>query len=275
MSQKEINIGLLRHFRDLPDVDGGRDVGIAPVSKAEISATANSIVQAAEEISCTSVVLITSSLKRAMATNNAIADMIVEHDPRLEVKSITDQRIASLTHGEYADKCTTEKESMAWLAYVNETFVERNPLYRHGDPKINGGATAKYPELLEMFSRHGEHQWDFTRRLLSFVYGLIVYAEKGGLDETMVILCSHTAIIMRAIELSSLAQRKAVVPIGEMYLAEWDELDRIIDNPITTAALKPGGFSVLPFNHIFNYADRIDSELKYLRITPGLAALQS
>ncbi len=264
------NIGLLRHFPDVPDRDGRRDTGLIEVDPQEVKQTAVEILEAAQSRGKNKVILLTSPLRRALQTNKIIAKEIINTDSGVVVESVGDERAAALRHGIYAEGCNGVAEKAAWNVYVEETFQRKNPLYRHGDSVPQNGHGPAHPELVGLFKEVGEHQWEFSRRLYSLLAGISYLSERGGLDDVLMVLCSHTAIIMRTLELDSLAQKNAEVPIGEIYLAEWDEHDVILDEPVTRKVLKPGGFGTIDFKPLANWKTRIEAELRYLRVPPGL-----
>jgi hypothetical protein len=264
-------IGLLRHFRDeeYSDADGKRDTGVK-INPAEVEETASQVLIAAKERGCMRVVFQTSELTRALHTSQAMAHELQRQDPKLDVVEYRNKGLSPLEHGRYAQGSNGVAEKLAWNAFVEQTFGKENLFYRHGDPIIGQKDNeATYPELVGKFVQYGENQIEFTRRVYTFFLSLadaftMEYGNPNDKCNTLHIVSAHTAILMRLLEMNTVAAKKIECQPGQMYQQEWAQSFEVDKGRYKKTALQHGGFDILDIRPLVEYREPIADEVRHL-----------
>lgn len=167
--------------------------------------------------------LITSDTIRAKSTAELLK---VELQNSHQIPSIidVDPRTQALQHGQYKQGVKTDHPlvARAQQIYVQETFFEDNPWYRHGSSV--GADGCSYPELEQIFEKAGENQVELSLRFYSFISDLLDNARGGEL----IVLSTHYVTLSRLLSLEHIAssldnfQAPFYQADGRMYQREWD-----------------------------------------------------
>jgi broad specificity phosphatase PhoE len=263
-------IGLLRHFKDeeYSDADGKRDTGVK-LNQLEVEQTASQVLKAAKERGCNRVVFQTSELTRALHTSQAMAQELQRQDPKLAVFEYRNKGLSPLEHGRYANGSNGRAEKLAWEAFVKETFDKGQIFYRHGDPIISRNGEALYPELEGKFIQYGENQVEFTRRVYTFFLSLadaftMQYGDPQDKCNSLHVISAHTAILMRLLEMNSVAAKKIECEPGKMYQHEWAQSFEVDKGQYKKTALQHGGFDILDIQPLVDYREPIANEVRHL-----------
>jgi hypothetical protein len=212
------------------------------------------IKRVAEEGEYKTILLISSATRRSQMTSDQIVASLGTNNG-ISVMRVVDNRAGALKHGKYKlglglfDK--HPQVVHAQEVYINETFSEHNPWYRHGDPVHLPNGSYKYPELAEIIDEPGENQAALSIRLYSFLLDLAHLQD----ESTLAVISSHYMVISRFLSLTSLADKglesvQSRLPQEPLYIQEWNEGVEMI---------KPFGYK--EFFRVNNYIFKVKARL--------------
>lgn len=262
------NIKILRHTEEKNQSDRDGDLLESELYIIKDNYAPN-IVLTANTRELNDVNIICSDTKRSIRTAEVLSNCIHGFDPNLNVCIEQDPRIVSLTHGKYKDNVLSSHPlyNYAQKVYLEETYINDNPWYKHGDPCLRLDGSYKYPELLEIFDEPGESQSDVSIRLYDAILNLISREEE--LNSKLFVLSTHYVVLSRLMSLQYIADTKdidklpSVYADGKLYQWEWEANNEILNGEDFRKFYKNFIYD-LDMNKILKLKEAIKYDLSFL-----------
>ncbi len=196
-----------RHFEDINDLTDGLDTKLKPLSeqpKEMVDRVVNEIFTNTLEKGLSRVLIVSSNKTRALETSEIIKDGLVEKDPSIKTRIVSDSRFAELDHGKpilpegYVREARIDYLKDAWNSFWSETFDEdgnyKNYDYKFGDPlEVDG--KPKYPMLVGRFSEFGESYRQLCLRYYEGVLEFLKNIDRIGDTELNIVLVAHSSTV--------------------------------------------------------------------------------
>lgn len=226
-----IDTVIIRHLKDIDDLRfDQRDTPLQPNQEGLLLPTAESIVNLCKTQGKSGIHIITSPKARTLDTTRLFSAHVVNLASDLTITTEVDDRIRELDQGEfllpvdYIPGTKFQPLNTAWDAFIEQSFCTHNIDYHFGDP-INNGESCVYPEL-NIFSKVGESQREFTIRTYSFILDLINQVKNS--PSTLPVVITHQALLHRVLEISEVAKKirsqQLEVGSGDLPFLEYEQL---------------------------------------------------
>ena len=218
-------IKIVRHLEEVASGHIDRDADIEPVDQKEMDRLMNqylpSIIEDIKSGKYNKMVFVSSDKIRSKRT----AEILKKEAGRqldIPIDIETDPRTSAEGHGEYK-KGVTPKDPLikvAKMAFVKESFENKNPWYRHGSVATENNPSA-YPELAKIFESSGENQIEISIRMYRFILDLLEKVREN--PKTLYVLTVHHIVMSTILTLLHLLEKKGKFinliyhPAGEMH----------------------------------------------------------
>jgi len=219
-TSEERGLLVIRHLRDINDLNNGRDSSIEANQEDAALAIAQEIYADFEQSEASAIFLSVSSKNRALETAELIRQQMkgVVEDVHFFISP--DDNLADLDHGEYMlpddykiDDFYPSIEK-AWQVFSDETFNKENYGYKFGDSMPNPDGTHRYPELAEVFTKSGESHQDISARVYRYILDVHSNKERFKAARVRPYVLTHSlpfAEIRSLVEISNRVENEGFV----------------------------------------------------------------